>query len=114
MKLVLAYIQPHRLDAVRRGLEHLPHFPGMTVTAAQGFGREKTEEAAPRDASEALTDFTEAVRIETVVHDEQVDDVLVAIMNAAHTGQRGDGKVFVLPVERALRIKTMAEGSAAV
>lgn len=113
MKLVLAYVPPHRLDEVRRSLEHLPRFPGMTVTAAQGFGREKAEEV-PHGAREMLSDFTETVRIETVVHDEQVDAVLVAIMNASHTGQRGDGKVFVLPVERALRIKTLAEGPEAV
>lgn len=113
MKLVLAYIQPHKLDAVRRNLLQVPRFPGLTIGGARGFGRERAEEG-PRDAREALMDFTEAVRLETVVHDGQVDDVLIAIMNAAHTGQRGDGKVFVLPVERALRIKTMAEGSEAV
>ena len=113
MKLVLAYVPPHQLDSVRRSLQQVAHFPGMTVTGARGFGREKAAEA-PQGAREALTDFTEAVRIETVVHDEQVEEVVEVIGRAAHTGQRGDGKVFVLPVERALRIKTLETGEHAV
>ena len=112
MKLVLAFGQPYKLDAVTRALEYIPRFPWMTVTNGRGFGREKLAE--PHSARESLTDFTDKVRIETVVNDEQVDDVLVSIMNAAYTGQAGDGKIVVLPVEQALRIRTMAEGEEAV
>lgn len=113
MKMIIAFIQPHRLDRVTRALEHVVAFPGMTVTEARGFGREKLEvEAEDRRAS--LEDYTDTVRIEVVAHDGQVDAVVKAITEAAHTGQRGDGKVFVLPVERAVRIHTGEEGEGAV
>jgi len=113
MKLIVAFVQRHRLDPVTRALEHLPHFHGMTVTESRGFGREKLEhEAGDRRAE--LTDYTDNVRIEVVTHDAGVDAVLKAITDAAHTGQRGDGKIFVLHVERAVRIKTREEGVDAV
>lgn len=113
MKMIIAFIQPHRLDRVTRALEHVVGFPGMTVTESRGFGREKVEvEAEDRRAS--LEDYTETARIEVVAHDGQVEGILAAIHDAAHTGQRGDGKVFVLPVEAALRIKTGERGEAAV
>lgn len=113
MKMIIAFIQPHRLDRVTRALEHVVGFPGMTVTDSRGFGREKLEvEAEDRRAS--LKDYTDTTRIEIVAHDGQVEAVLAAITDAAHTGQRGDGKIFVLPVERVLRIKTREEGEAAV
>ena len=113
MKMIIAFIQPHRLDRVTRALEHVVAFPGMTVTESRGFGREKVEvEAEDRRAS--LKDYTDTARIEVVAHDGQVAGVLAAITEAAHTGQRGDGKIFVVPVERAVRIKTREEGDAAV
>lgn len=112
MKMILAFLQPHRLDRVTRALEHVVGFPGMTVTASQGFGHEKLDE--PHDTREQLTDFTGTVRVESVVQDGMVDEVVEAISEAAHTGSRGDGKVFVLPVERAVRIKTKEEGQDAV
>lgn len=113
MKMIIAFIQPHRLDRVTRALEHVVGFPGMTVTESRGFGREKVEvEAEDRRAS--LEDYTETARIEVVAHDGQVEGILAAIHDAAHTGHRGDGKVFVLPVEAALRIKTGERGEAAV
>ena len=113
MKMIIAFIQPHRLDRVTRALEHVVSFPGMTVTESRGFGREKLEVEA-EDQRASLKDYTETMRIEVVAHDGQVDGILAAITEAAHTGQRGDGKVFVLPVERAVRIKTREEGEVAV
>jgi nitrogen regulatory protein P-II 1 len=112
MKMILAFIPPHRLDRVTRALEHLDGFPGMTVTASQGFGHEKLEES--HDAREQLTDFTGTVRVESVVQDAMAEDVLGAIIAAAHTGTAGDGKIFVLPVDNAVRIKTKERGVHAV
>ena len=113
MKMIVAFIPPHRLGPVTRALEHVPGFPGMTITDSRGFGREKLEVQA-EDRRASLKDYTETTRIEVATHDEQVDGVLAAITEAAHTGQRGDGKIFVLPLERAVRIKTRDEGEAAV
>lgn len=113
MKMIIAFIQPHRLDRVTRALEHVAGFPGMSVTESRGFGREKLEVEA-EDHRASLEDYTHTTRIDVVAHDGQVDGVLAAITDAAHTGQRGDGKIFVLPVERAVRIKTREEGEPAV
>lgn len=113
MKMILAYVPPHRLDGVTRALEHLGDLPGMTVTDARGFGREKLEVEA-RDRRAGLLDYTDVVRVEVCVPDGQVDPVLDAITEAARTGQRGDGKIFVLPVERGRRIRTGEEGEAVV
>jgi nitrogen regulatory protein P-II 1 len=113
MKMVLAFVQTYRLDEVTRSLEHIPHFPGMSVTSARGFGREKVE-SPPPTSREALTDFTETVRIEVLVQDEHVDEVVAAIVRGARTGQRGDGKVAVLPVEQVVRVRTGEVGEAAL
>lgn len=109
MKMVLAFVQPHKLDAVTRALEHVADFHGMSVSRCGGFGRERFEETpAERDAE--LGEFTPKMRIETVVRDEQVEGVMRAIGEAAHTGRYGDGMVFVLPVERAFRVMNLREG----
>ena len=105
MKLVIAFVQPFKLDDITRNLQDIPHFPGMTVGSVRGFGRE--HELPPDSAEEELEDFTDKVQIEAVVHDDQVDVVIDAIARAAHTGRYGDGMVFVLPVERSLRIATL-------
>ena len=113
MKMVFAFVQPFRLDHVTRNLEQLPHFPGMTVGAVRGFGREHAE-FPPQTIEEKLEDFTDKLQIETIVHDEQVDAVIDAIARAAHTGRYGDGMIFVLPVERSIRIATLREGERAL
>jgi nitrogen regulatory protein P-II 1 len=113
MKMVLAFVQPFKLDEVTHRLQHIDRFPGMTVTAARGFGRERAEEPSA-EADQHVDDFETKVRIETVVHDEQVDEVVELICRTAHTGRYGDGMVFVLPVERAVRIKTLHEGEGEV
>jgi len=112
MNMILAFLPPHRLDKVALRLRKLEGFPGMTVTEARGHGREKLLDE--HDARDELTDFTSTVRVEVVVPDELVAPVLDTIYEAAHTGARGDGKVYVLPVSDALRIKTGQRGEAAV
>lgn len=111
--MVLSFVQPFKLDDVTRNLEQIAQFPGMTVGAVRGFGREHTE-FTPVSVGEKLEDFTDKVQIETIVHDEQVDAVINAIARAAHTGRYGDGMIFVLPVERSIRIATLREGERTV
>ena len=111
MKLVLAFVQPFKLDEVTQNLEQVPRFPGMTVGAVRGFGHERAE--LPEETfAEEIEDFTDKIQVQTVVEDEQVSAVIGAISSAAHTGRYGDGMIFVLPVERSLRIATMREGEA--
>jgi len=112
MNMILAFLPPHRVDPVGRSLQRLEGFPGMTVSEAKGHGREKGSEED--GATDQLTDFTPTVRLETIVPDALVETVLDAIYEAAHTGSRGDGKVYVLPVLDALRIKTGTRGEGAV
>lgn len=112
MNMILAFLPPHRLDRVARGLQRLSNFPGMTVTEAKGHGREKARDK--QDSRAQLTDFTPTVRIEIVVPDDQVEAMLSTIFEASHTGERGDGKVYVLPVLDALRLKTGQRGRSAI
>lgn len=112
MNMIVAFLPPHRLDKVARRLQRLESFPGMTVTEAKGHGQEKLREE--QDSNAQMTDFTPAVRLETIVGDSLVESVLEAIFEAAHTGSRGDGKVYVLPVLDALRIKTGTRGEDAI
>lgn len=104
MKMVLAYVSPRRLDRVMRALERIDGFPGVTVCDARGFGREKLEDR--QDIRAQLTDFTPTSRIEVLLPDAGVETVVEAIVEAAHTGKGGDGQVLVLPVDRAVRIRT--------
>lgn len=112
MNMILAFLPPHRLDRVVLRLHKLPGFPGITVSEARGHGHEKLQDR--QDSKEELTDFTPTLRLEVVVGDELVEAVLMTIYDAAHTGARGDGKVYVLPVTEALRIKTGQRGEEAV
>lgn len=108
MKLVLAFVQPFKLDAVTFELERIRGFPGMSVGAVRGFGRDHA--ITSEGVDDALEDFADKIQIEAVVVDKQVDDVVGAIARAAHTGRYGDGMIFVLPVERSFRIATMTDG----
>lgn len=108
MKMILTFIPPHRLDRVTRALEHVTNFPGMSVSDARGFGHEKLDRS--HDVRDRLEDFTEAVRIECVVPDAMAEEVMEVVRSATHTGGRGDGKLFVLPVLEGLRIKTGERG----
>ncbi len=112
MKYVLAYLPPDRLFAVVDTLTEV-HAHGLTVSEARGFGQE--HDAAHPDHREHIgVEMTRKIRIEVVCQDEEVEGVLDAFWRAGHSGNRGDGKVFILPVLDALRLKTGERGAAAL
>ncbi|MBI5187789.1 MAG: P-II family nitrogen regulator [Nitrospirae bacterium] len=113
MKEVKAIIQPFKLSAVTRALQEIPGFPGMTVSDCMGFGKEKGKEG-PHRVVEDLIDYIPKVRIEIMLKNEMVDTVVEAITKTAHTGNPGDGKVFVYDIEKAVRIKTLEHGEEAI
>jgi len=112
MKKVDAIIKPFKLDDVREALSEVG-ITGMTATEVKGFGRQKGHTELYRGA-EYVVDFLPKVKIEVVVRDEQVEACIDAITSAARTGKIGDGKIFVSPVERVIRIRTGEEGDSAV
>ncbi len=112
MKKIEAIIKPFKLDDVREALSDVG-VAGMTATEVKGFGRQKGHTELYRGA-EYVVDFLPKVRIEVVVAEDQVETCLEAITQAAHTGKIGDGKIFVTPVERVIRIRTGEEGDAAI
>jgi len=112
MKKVEAVIKPFKLDDVREALSEIG-ISGMTATEVKGFGRQKGHTELYRGA-EYVVDFLPKVRIEVVIPDDQVDRCVEAIAEAARTGKIGDGKIFVTPVERAMRIRTGEEDLAAI
>ena len=112
MKKIEAIIKPFKLDDVKESLRKIG-VEGMTTTEVKGFGRQKGHTEIYR-GSEYTVDFLPKVKIETVVADSQVQDAIKAITDAAKTGKIGDGKIFVLPVEGALRIRTEEKDEQAV
>ncbi len=112
MKKIEAIIKPFKLDDVKDGLTDLG-IKGMSVTEVRGFGRQKGHTEIYRGA-EYVVDFLPKLKLELVVNDDQVDDVLEAICQGAQTGKIGDGKIFVLPVEEIVRIRTGERGHQAV
>jgi nitrogen regulatory protein PII len=112
MKLIVAIIKPFKLEEVKEALSEIG-IEGMTVTEVKGFGRQKGHTEIYR-GSEYTVDFLPKVKIEIVVADEVVTKTADAIVKAAKTGKIGDGKVFVLPVEEAIRIRTDERGESAV
>lgn len=112
MKKIEAIIKPFKLDEVKEAL-HEAGAQGMTVTEVRGFGRQKGHTELYRGA-EYVVDFLPKVKIEAVVEDGQVENVIEAITNAAKTGRIGDGKIFVLPVEDAIRVRTGERGKDAL
>jgi len=112
MKKIEAIIQPSKLEDVKNALKELG-IQGMNVTRVKGFGRQKGHTEVYR-GSEYTVDFLPKVKIETVVADGQVPQVIEAIIKAARTGKIGDGKVFVLRVEEARRIRTNERGDSAI
>jgi nitrogen regulatory protein P-II 1 len=112
MKKIEAVIKPFKLDDVKEALTQLGVF-GMTVTEVRGFGRQKGHTELYR-GSEYTIDFLPKVKIEVVVANELVDKVVSAIASAAKTGSIGDGKVFVLPIGEAIRIRTGEKGESAI
>jgi nitrogen regulatory protein PII len=104
MKLIKCIVRPNKVDDVREALEKLS-LAGMTVTDVRGHGRQKGHTAVYRGKEYAVT-LLPKIEIEVVVADDVVDDVIKAIIAAARTGEIGDGRVFVLPVEQGYNIRT--------
>jgi len=112
MKLVAAIIKPFKLDDVREALSEIG-VNGITVTEVKGFGRQKGHTELYRGA-EYVVDFLPKVKLEAAVDDSILDQVIEAISKAANTGKIGDGKIFVFPLEQAIRIRTGESGSEAL
>jgi nitrogen regulatory protein P-II 1 len=104
MKLVTAIIKPFKLDEVREALAAVG-VQGITVTEVKGFGRQKGHTELYRGA-EYVVDFLPKIKIEIIVTDDNLTPAIDAIVKAAHTGKIGDGKIFVMPVEQVVRIRT--------
>ena len=104
MKLIPAVIKPHKLEDVRAALETFG-VTGMTVTEASGYGRQKGHTEVYRGAEYDIA-LVPKIRIEIVVDDPEVDEVVTAIVQTARTGKIGDGKVWVIPVDNVVRVRT--------
>jgi nitrogen regulatory protein PII len=109
MKMIVAYIKPFKLDEVKAAVQEIG-VTGMTVTEVKGFGRQKGHTELYR-GSEYHTDFIPKVKLEMVVANELVDKAVAIISEKGRTGKIGDGKIFVLTVESALRIRTGETGN---
>ena len=112
MKKIEAIIKPFKLDEVKEALQELG-VQGMTVLEAKGYGRQKGHTELYRGA-EYVVDFLPKIKVEVVVSDDQLTAALEAIQAAARTGRIGDGKIFVLNVEEAIRIRTGETGADAI
>ena len=112
MKLISAIIKPFKLEEVKEALAEIG-IEGMTVTEVKGFGRQKGHTEIYR-GSEYTVDFLLKVKVEIAVGGEIAEKVVETIVNAAKTGKIGDGKIFVLPIEEAVRIRTDERGEGAI
>ncbi|PWE17281.1 P-II family nitrogen regulator [Marinicauda salina] len=112
MKKIEAVIKPFKLDDVKEALQEIG-LQGLTVTEAKGFGRQKGHTELYRGA-EYVVDFLPKIKVELVVPEARVEAALEAIQTAAQTGRIGDGKIFVMPVETAIRIRTGETGDDAL
>jgi nitrogen regulatory protein P-II 1 len=112
MKKVLAIIKPFKVDEVKDALTGM-NINGMTISEVKGFGRQKGHKEIYRGA-EYQTDFVPKVEMKIVVADEQVDQVVDVIIGAAKTGKIGDGKIFIMPIEDVIRIRTHETGISAL
>jgi nitrogen regulatory protein P-II 1 len=112
MKKIEAIIKPFKLDEVKEALQEVG-LQGITVLEAKGFGRQKGHTELYRGA-EYVVDFLPKVKIELVVDDDMAERAVDAILQAAHTGRIGDGKVFITPVEEAIRVRTGERGTEAI
>lgn len=112
MKKIEAIIKPFKLDEVKDALQEID-IQGITVTEVKGYGRQKGHTELYRGA-EYIVDFVPKIKLEIVIEDERVERVIETIVQTAHTGKIGDGKIFVLPVEDAIRIRTQERGEDAI
>ena len=112
MKKIEAIIKPFKLDEVKDALTALG-VEGMTITEVKGFGRQKGHTEIYR-GSEYTVDFLPKLKMDIVLTDEKVDGAIAAIIGAARTGKIGDGKIFILPLEQVIRIRTEEKGESAL
>jgi len=112
VKYVLGFISPDRLDHLVEELAE-QHVHGMSVSEARGFGQEH-DPSHPDHRSHPTVDLVKKTRVEIVCRDEEVEEILASLYKGAHTGRRGDGKVFILDVVEALRLKTGERGEKAL
>jgi nitrogen regulatory protein P-II 1 len=112
MKKLEAIVRPHLLEALKNALQEAG-IVGMTITEVKGFGRQKGHTETYR-GSEYRIDFLPKAKVEVVVPDELTDTVIEAIRKSAHTGKLGDGKIFVVSIEDAVRIRTGERGDSAL
>ena len=112
MKKIEAIIKPFKLDDVKEALSEIGIY-GMTVTEVSGYGRQKGHKEIYRGA-EYVVDFVPKIKIELVVSSERADEVVDTVRNAANSGKIGDGKIFVLPVEQVIRVRTGETGTEAL
>ena len=112
MKKIEAIIKPFKLDDVKEALNEIG-IQGMTISEVKGYGRQKGHKEIYRGA-EYVVDFIPKIKIEIVIDSDRVNAVVETIQKAANTGKIGDGKIFVLPVEEAIRVRTNEKGSDAI
>ncbi|MEN8210657.1 MAG: P-II family nitrogen regulator [Thermodesulfobacteriota bacterium] len=112
MKKIEAVIKPFKLDDVKEALSEIGIY-GMTVTEVSGYGRQKGHKEIYRGA-EYVVDFVPKIKIELVVSSERADEVVNTVREAANSGKIGDGKIFVLPVEQVVRVRTGETGTKAL
>ena len=112
MKKIEAIIKPFKLDDVKEALSEVGIY-GMTVTEVNGYGRQKGHKEIYRGA-EYVVDFVPKIKLEIVVPDERTEETIETVRNAANTGKIGDGKIFVLNVEQAIRVRTGETGNDAL
>lgn len=112
MKKIEAIIKPFKLDEIRDALQEID-IQGITVTEVKGYGRQKGHTELYRGA-EYVVDFVPKVKLEIVIEDERVERVIETIVQTAHTGKIGDGKIFISPIEDVIRIRTQERGEDAI
>ena len=112
MKKIEAIIKPFKLDDVKEALSEIGIY-GMTVTEVNGYGRQKGHKEIYRGA-EYVVDFVPKIKLEIVVTDDRLDEAVETIRSATNSGKIGDGKIFVLPVEQAVRVRTGESGNDAI
>jgi nitrogen regulatory protein P-II 1 len=113
MKEVKAIIKPFKATQVINALAEIEDLPGCTVSQVRGFGKGKFRHA-PGKIIDGAVAHVERVKLEIMVHDDQVDEVVACIEKHAHTGNTGDGKIWVIPIEQTVKIRTGGRGEAAV
>ena len=113
MKHIIAYIKPHKLTEVTLALHKIEGLTGMTALDVRGFGRGRGK-GEPSPLTEQLYDFVPHVKIEVFCKDELLEEIVSTIQTAAHTGLRGDGKIYITEASDAIRISTGERGEAAV